>query len=102
MTILPGATSGIAAIAALLLNSWRGLGGAISSPFSTSRARHDRNAALRIRGGRPAARHFEHRAAGVDAYRYLVAAVVLGPTLDGIAAGADHVIQIEWQGHAGL
>ncbi|TJZ89857.1 glutamine synthetase [Paracoccus gahaiensis] len=71
------------------LNSWRRLGGAIYSPASNTWGRDDRNVALRIPGGRPAARHFEHRVAGVDANPYLVAAVVLGTALDGIAAKAD-------------
>lgn len=71
------------------LNSWRRLSGAIYSPASNSWGRDDRNVALRIPGGSPGARHFEHRVAGVDANPYLVAAVTLGTVLDGIAAKAD-------------
>ncbi|MFN3274803.1 MAG: glutamine synthetase family protein [Paracoccus sp. (in: a-proteobacteria)] len=71
------------------LNSWRRLSGAIYSPASNSWGRDDRNVALRIPGGSAAARHFEHRVAGVDANPYLVAAVTLGTVLDGIAAQAD-------------
>lgn len=71
------------------LNSWRRLSGAIYSPACNSWGLDDRNVALRIPGGDGAARHFEHRVAGVDANPYLVAACVLGSALDGIEARAD-------------
>ncbi|WP_228461213.1 glutamine synthetase family protein [Paracoccus liaowanqingii] len=71
------------------LNSWRRLEGAIYSPAANSWGYDDRNVALRIPGGSPASRHFEHRVAGVDANPYLVAAVILGTALDGLETRAD-------------
>lgn len=84
------------------LNSWRRLSGAIYSPASNSWGRDDRNVALRIPGGSPATRHFEHRVAGVDANPYLVAAVTLGTVLDGIAAQADPGPESSTDGAPGL
>ncbi len=76
-------------VLAPVLNSWRRFAGTVYSPASNTWGTEDRNVALRIPSGGGRSRHFEHRVAGVDANPYLVAAVVLGAALDGIAAGAD-------------
>ncbi|MGP9791156.1 glutamine synthetase family protein [Roseinatronobacter sp. NSM] len=74
-------------VLAPVLNSWRRFAGAVYSPASNSWGADDRNVALRIPAGAAQTRHFEHRVPGVDANPYLVAAVVLGAALDGMAAG---------------
>jgi glutamine synthetase len=73
-------------VLAPVLNSWRRFAGTVYSPASNSWGYEDRNVALRIPAGGAKSRHFEHRVAGVDANPYLVAAIVLGAALDGIAA----------------
>lgn len=79
-------------------NSWRRLASAIYSPASDSWGLDNRTAAIRVPATAGAARHFEHRVAGVDANPYLVAAVVLAAALDGITAKADPGPPLE--GHA--
>ncbi len=76
-------------VLAPVLNSWRRFAGSVYSPASNTWGVEDRNAALRIPAGGAGSRHFEHRVAGVDANPYLVAAIVLGASLDGIEAGTD-------------
>ena len=73
-------------VLAPLLNSWRRFAGTVYSPASNTWGFEDRNVALRIPAGAAGSRHFEHRVAGVDANPYLVATIVLGAALDGIAA----------------
>lgn len=70
-------------------NSWRRFASAVYSPADDTWGVENRTVALRVPGGNPAARHFEHRVAGVDANPYLVAAITLGGALDGIEAKAD-------------
>lgn len=76
-------------VLAPVLNSWRRFAGTVYSPASNTWGVEDRNVALRIPAGSATSRHFEHRVAGVDANPYLVAAIVLGAALDGIAAGLE-------------
>jgi glutamine synthetase len=73
-------------VLAPVLNSWRRFAGTVYSPASNTWGYEDRNVALRIPAGGAKSRHFEHRVAGVDANPYLVATIVLGAALDGIAA----------------
>ncbi|MFN3954003.1 MAG: glutamine synthetase family protein [Pararhodobacter sp.] len=73
-------------VLAPVLNSWRRFAGTVYSPACNTWGAEDRNVALRIPAGAAKSRHFEHRVAGVDANPYLVAAIVLGAALDGIAA----------------
>ncbi|MFN6976585.1 MAG: glutamine synthetase family protein [Gemmobacter sp.] len=72
-------------VLAPVLNSWRRFAGSVYAPAANTWGTEDRKVALRIPASGPGARHFEHRVAGVDANPYLVAAVVLGSALDGIA-----------------
>lgn len=72
-----------------VLNSWRRFASTVYSPASNTWGQEHRNVALRIPESSPAARHLEHRVAGVDANPYLLAACVLGSALDGIEKGAE-------------
>ncbi|MFO1070033.1 MAG: glutamine synthetase family protein [Geminicoccaceae bacterium] len=76
-------------VLAPFLNSWRRFASAVYSPAGDSWGVENRTVALRVPSGSPAARHFEHRVAGIDANPYLVAAVTLGAALDGIAGNVD-------------
>lgn len=85
-------------VLAPFLNSWRRFASAVYSPASDTWGLDNRTVALRVPATAGAARHFEHRVAGVDANPYLVAAVTLAGALDGIAAKADPGPPLE--GHA--
>jgi glutamine synthetase len=71
------------------INSWRRLASTVYSPATNTWGLEDRLVALRVPEGAPKTRHFEQRVAGVDANPYLVAAVTLGASLDGIDAGTE-------------
>jgi glutamine synthetase len=76
-------------ILAPFMNSWRRLAATVYSPTSDTWGIDNRTVAIRVPSTPGAARHFEHRVAGVDANPYLVAAATLAGALDGIAAGED-------------
>lgn len=65
-------------------NSYRRLRPNTHAPTSVCWGYENRTAAVRIPGGSPAARRFEHRVAGADANPYLVMAIILGAALTGI------------------
>lgn len=65
-------------------NSYRRLRPDTHAPTSISWGYENRTAAIRIPGGKPAARRIEHRVAGADANPYLVMASILGAALVGI------------------
>jgi glutamine synthetase len=71
------------------LNSWRRFASVVYSPASDTWGVENRTVALRVPAAGGAARHFEHRLAGVDANPYLVAAVTLAGALAGIEEGRD-------------
>ena len=66
------------------LNSYRRLTPGAHAPVSIAWAYENRFAAIRVPGGSPKARRFEHRVAGADANPYLVIAAILGGALQGI------------------
>ncbi len=80
------AMAGTMLVVAPFLNSWRRLANTVYSPASNTWGQEDRLVALRIPAGPARTRHFENRIAGVDANPYLLAAVTLGCSLDGIGA----------------
>ncbi len=59
------------------------------APTSACWGYENRTAAIRIPGGDPKARRFEHRAAGADTNPYLVLAAVLGAAMNGIEDRLD-------------
>ncbi len=68
------------------LNSYRRLQPHTHAPSAVCWGYENRNAAIRIPGGPPAARRIEHRVSGADANPYLVLAAILGAALVGIEA----------------
>ncbi len=65
-------------------NSYRRLRPGSHAPSAAAWGYENRTAAIRIPGGRSAARRIEHRVAGADANPYLVLAGILGAALEGI------------------
>jgi glutamine synthetase len=65
-------------------NSFRRLVPRAHAPSSIAWGYENRTVALRVPGGSPKARRFEHRVAGADANPYLVLASILGGALLGI------------------
>mgnify|MGYP005806133829 CR=1 FL=1 len=65
-------------------NSYRRLRPDTHAPTSVCWGYENRTAAIRIPGGKAAARRIEHRVAGADANPYLVMAAILGAALVGI------------------
>ncbi|MFB2550035.1 glutamine synthetase family protein [Ensifer soli] len=68
-------------------NSYRRLRPDTHAPTAISWGYENRTTAIRIPGGKPAARRIEHRVAGADANPYLVMAAILGAALVGIRNG---------------
>ncbi len=68
------------------LNSYRRLQPHTHAPSAVCWGYENRNAAIRIPGGPPAARRIEHRVSGADANPYLVLAAILGAAFVGIEA----------------
>lgn len=68
-------------------NSYRRLRPRSHAPTSMCWGYENRTAAIRIPGGAPEARRFEHRVAGADSNPYLVLSALLGAALIGIEDG---------------
>lgn len=78
------ALPGCALIFAPHPNSYDRLVPGAHAPSGISWAMDNRTVAVRVPGGSPAARRFEHRVAGGDVNPYLALAAILGAALDGI------------------
>jgi glutamine synthetase len=78
------------------LNSWRRFSRNSYAPTAPTWGRNNRTVAIRIPAGNPVNRHLEHRAPGVDANPYLVAAVVLA----GIRHGIERKLEPEAESFA--
>ncbi|WP_112323506.1 glutamine synthetase family protein [Oceanibium sediminis] len=73
------------------LNSFRRLVPGGHAPTAIGWAYENRYAAIRVPGGNPRARRFEHRVAGADTNPYLVIAAILNAALEGIEAGKEPI-----------
>lgn len=70
-------------------NSYRRLRPNSHAPTTLSWGYENRTSAIRIPGGSPRARRFEHRVAGADANPYLVFGAILGAALLGMEQGLE-------------
>ena len=70
-------------------NSYDRLVPSAHAPTGIAWGNENRTAAIRVPGGKPAARRIEHRVAGGDINPYLMIAAVLGAALTGIEDGAQ-------------
>lgn len=68
------------------LNSFTRLVPGAHAPTSAAWAYENRTAAIRVPGGAPVARRFEHRTSGGDVNPYLMLAIIAGAALEGIEA----------------
>ena len=82
------------------LNSWRRFAATSYAPVAPTWGANNRSVAVRVPAGAPATRHFEQRAAGVDANPYLVGATVLAGMHHGILGKMEPGDPIAGNGYA--